>query len=108
MALQESIASTDVCGAVGSKNRSLVSVVPVDGGELDKSAGCVGDVGVVCYEIIVQDRAVHVQRWVLGSGKRCVEVLLLEGCGVDAAEAGQSVEGAGAAGSDDEIVVLVL
>ena len=103
--LEESVAFALSRSVDGNKNGAFVCVVAVDGGQFDKVSLAVGSHGEIGDDIAIEGGTIHVQRSALCTGERSVDVLGLEVSGVQAAETGQGVVGACAAGADDQVVV---
>lgn len=90
---------------LGREDSAAVRVIAEDGGDIDEFAFGKELVGIVRHEVVVDRRAVHVQRRVLGAWQRCVEVLGLQVLDGEAAQAGKGVASTSASRPNYEVVI---
>lgn len=105
---QECVRVGNVVCSDGSKDCSLVRVVAIYSRQLHKVPVGVRSIRVLLDKVKVQYRPVHVQGSGLGSGKRNVDILLLQESRVETSEAGEGVVRTRALCADYKSIVLVL
>ncbi|KAG2005385.1 hypothetical protein GB937_008803 [Aspergillus fischeri] len=104
LVLKELVGFRDASNIFRDEEGTFVRVVAEDDWHPDELALMEKAICIVGHEVFVDSRPVHVQRRLLRSRERRVEVLALKACCIKIAQTRECVVFARTAGADDQVV----